>query len=128
MVRPRARLVVAAEAAVGGRTAASGRTVDNVVELTTEVTGTEGVVGTFRTFARVAESAATGINTDHDEMVDRRVKADGKHVRSSLRRRTDERNAAAAYTHTPGVSVEPSQLPKSHWRSDVHLLSRERGE
>ena len=61
MVWPRARLVVAAEAAVGGRTAASGRTVDNVVELTTEVTGAEGVVGTFRTFAGVTESAATGI-------------------------------------------------------------------
>jgi hypothetical protein len=61
MIRPRARLVVAAEAAIGGGTAASGRTVDNVVKLTAEVTGAKRIVGTFRTFARVTESAATGI-------------------------------------------------------------------
>lgn len=80
MVWPRAGLVVAAEAAIGGGTAASGRTVDNVVELTAEVTGAKRIVGTFRTFAGVAKSTTAGIeygNISSDIMVGKRVKADG---------------------------------------------------
>ena len=109
MVRPRARLVVAAEAAVGCGTTTSGWAVDGVVDLATEVTGAKRVVGTLRTFAGVPESAAAA----HQKCDTRRFVRQNERFRGPRERESEQEPVK--------IEFEKARVrAREDWRSSLH--------